>query len=48
MGQKLKLDRMETGTFRVMNAQGRLCAIAQNLPEGILKPSKVFGLEGIL
>jgi tRNA pseudouridine55 synthase len=48
MGQKLKSDRVEMGTFRVMNAQDRLCAIAQNLSEGILKPSKVFGLEGIL
>jgi len=47
MGQKLKSDRVETEVLRVMNAQGRLCAIAQNLPEGILKPSKVFGLEGI-
>lgn len=48
MGQKLKSDLVEMGTFRVMNAQGRLCAIAQKLPEGILKPSKVLGLEGIL
>jgi tRNA pseudouridine55 synthase len=48
MGQKLKRDGLETGTFRVMNAQGRLCAIAEKLPEGILKPRKVFGLEGIL
>jgi tRNA pseudouridine55 synthase len=48
LGQKLKDDRPEKGLGRVMNAQGRLCAIVENLPEGILKPRKVFGLEGIL
>jgi tRNA pseudouridine55 synthase len=48
LGQKLKDDRSEKGLGRVMNAQGRLCAIVENLPEGILKPRKVFGLEGIL
>ena len=48
LGQKLKSDRSEMGIARVMNAQGRLCAIVENLPEGILKPRKVFGLEGML
>jgi len=48
LGQKLKSDRPEMGIARVMNAQGRLCAIVENLPEGILKPRKVFGLEGML
>jgi len=48
LGQKLKSDRPEIGISRVMNAQGRLCAIVENLPEGILKPRKVFGLEGML
>jgi tRNA pseudouridine55 synthase len=48
LGQKLKGDRPEIGLSRVMNAQGRLCAIVENLPAGILKPRKVFGLEGIL
>ncbi len=47
LGQKLKSDRPKMGISRVMNAQGRLCAIVENLPEGILKPRKVFGLEGI-
>ena len=48
LGQKLKSDRPELGTARVMNAQGRLCAIVENMPEGILKPRKVFGLEGMV
>jgi tRNA pseudouridine55 synthase len=48
LGQKLKSGEMELGIVRVMNAQGRLCAIAENLPEGILKPRKVFGWEGLL
>jgi tRNA pseudouridine55 synthase len=48
LGQKLKSDRPELGTARVMNAQGRLCAIVENMPEGILKPRKVFGLEGMI
>jgi tRNA pseudouridine55 synthase len=47
LGQKLKSDRPEMGISRVMNAQGRLCAIVEKLPEGILKPRKVFGLEGM-
>jgi tRNA pseudouridine55 synthase len=48
LGQKLKSDRPELGSARVMNAQGRLCAIVENMPEGILKPRKVFGLEGMV
>jgi len=48
LGQKLKSDRPELGIARVMNAQGRLCAIVENMPEGILKPRKVFGLEGMV
>jgi tRNA pseudouridine55 synthase len=47
LGQKLKSDRPEIGLGRVMNAQGRLCAIVENLSEGILKPRKVFGLGGM-
>jgi tRNA pseudouridine55 synthase len=48
LGQKLKSERIERGIARIMNYQGRLCAVVENLPEGILKPRKVFGLEGIL
>jgi tRNA pseudouridine55 synthase len=48
LGQKLKSDRLELGIARVMNAQGHLCAIVENMPEGILKPRKVFGLEGMV
>ncbi len=48
LGQKLKSERPELGLFRVMNAQGRLCAIVENMPEGILKPRKVFGIEGMV
>jgi tRNA U55 pseudouridine synthase TruB len=47
LGQKLKSDRPEIGLGRVMNTQGRLCAIVENLSEGILKPRKVFGLGGM-
>jgi tRNA pseudouridine55 synthase len=47
LGQKIKSERSEMGLARVMNAQGRLCVIVENLPEGILKPRKVFGLEGM-
>jgi tRNA pseudouridine55 synthase len=46
LGQKIKSERLELGIARVMNAQGRLCAMVENMPEGILKPRKVFGLEG--
>ncbi|HTA76832.1 MAG TPA: tRNA pseudouridine(55) synthase TruB [bacterium] len=48
LGQKLKSDRPELGIARVMNARGRLCAIVENMPEGILKPRKVFGIEGMV
>jgi len=48
LGQKLKIDRSELGIARVMNAQGYLCAIVENMSEGILKPRKVFGLEGMI
>jgi len=48
LGQKLKSERPELGIARVMNAQGRLCAIVENMAEGILKPRKVFGLEGMV
>ena len=35
------------GPVRVLNAQGRLCAIGEARPEE-LKPHKVFGVEGLL
>jgi tRNA pseudouridine55 synthase len=47
LGQKVESDNVETGVARVMNTQGRLCAMVEVLPEGLLKPKKVFGVEGI-
>ncbi|HJT23461.1 MAG TPA: tRNA pseudouridine(55) synthase TruB [bacterium] len=35
------------GLYRVINEQGRLSAVAEASPEGLLKPKKVFGMEGI-
>ena len=47
LGQKLKSDITFTGSARVMNGQRRLCAIVESLPEGLIKPRKVFGVEGL-
>lgn len=47
LGQKLKWEKPFEGPARVMNGQGKLCAIVEWRAEGILKPRKVFGLEGM-
>jgi tRNA pseudouridine55 synthase len=47
LGQKLKSNSTIKGIVRVMNSRGRLCAMAETLPEGLLKPRKVFGMEGV-
>ncbi len=46
LGQKLNWEKAPAGPMRLMNAQGRLCAIGE-WEEGLLKPKKVFGLEGM-
>ena len=46
-GQKVKSPLVQQGLYRVLDAKGGLCAIAEGLPDGVLRPKKVFGLEGI-
>ncbi len=45
-GQPQRVPESPTGVLRVLNSEGRLCAMAESLDEWI-KPQKVFGLEGI-
>jgi tRNA pseudouridine55 synthase len=45
-GKKVKFPA-PAGEYRISNASGRLCAIAEVTGEGELKPKKVFGTEGI-
>ena len=46
LGQKLPWEKSFSGPSRVLNPQGKLCAMAE-WEEGLLKPRKVFGLEGL-
>lgn len=45
-GQKLKWEQALGGPIRMMGPQGRLVAMGE-WEEGLLKPKKVFGLEGM-
>lgn len=45
-GKKIKVEVLG-GEYRVLNSQGRLCAIAEAATDGELKPNKVFGVEGL-
>ncbi len=47
-GKTVEAAGVPPGLVQVRNAQKLLCAIAEVLPEGLLKPRKVFGLEGVL
>lgn len=47
-GQALKHPVPLAGLCRVVNGEGRLSAIAEVAAEGLLKPKKVFGVEGLL
>ncbi len=47
-GKKVKSDEKAAGLIRILNPAGRLCAIGEIVNEGgWLKPSKVFGAEGL-
>ena len=46
-GVKIKFELPEPGLYRVMRGQDQLCAIAEFTGDGLLKPKKVFGVEGI-
>lgn len=46
-GQSVQEPSSPVGLCRVVNSQGRLSAIAEGSTEGLLKPKKVFGVEGI-
>jgi len=47
-GQKIPGLDLPAGLYRVLNPQGRLCAVADVVEAGELKPRKVFGSEGLL
>ncbi len=48
-GKKLPTDLTFLGPVRILNEVSRLCAIAEvRLEDKVLKPNKVFGVEGIL
>ena len=46
-GQKVKSPLVQPGLYRVLGGKGGLCAIAECLQDGELRPKKVFGPEGI-
>jgi tRNA pseudouridine55 synthase len=46
LGQKLPWEKAFQGPSRVVNSHGKLCAMVE-WEEGLLKPRKVFGLEGM-
>ncbi len=46
LGQKLPWEQAFQGPSRVMNPSGKLCAMVE-WEEGLLKPRKVLGLEGL-
>jgi tRNA pseudouridine55 synthase len=46
LGQKLPWEKSFSGPSRVLNPKGKLCAMVE-WEEGLLKPRKVFGLEGL-
>ncbi len=46
-GRKIQSPNQAEGVFRVLNGASRLCAIAESTGEGLLKPRKVFGVEGL-
>lgn len=47
-GKTVQVPSLPAGMVQVLNGGKRLCAIAEVLPEGPLKPKKVFGPEGLL
>jgi tRNA pseudouridine55 synthase len=47
-GKAVKTSRALSGPVRVLSPQGRLCAMGEGLEDQLLKPRKVFGVEGIL
>ncbi len=46
-GKKIQFSGKRQGPMRVLNSQSHLCAIAEPADEGLLKPRKVFGVEGL-
>ena len=46
-GKKIQLPNPVTGIFSVLNGLNQLCAIAESTDDGLLKPKKVFGVEGL-
>ncbi len=45
-GQAIRVEEGHSGLHRVLNDQGRLSAVAE-VVGGLLRPKKVFGMEGI-
>ncbi len=46
-GKKIQPKSPAAGIFRVLNSLNQLCAIAESTDEGLVKPKKVFGVEGL-